>query len=249
MMMRQRAQSSSRSRVRRNLSRSIMSDDLKALSESAHNKDSYQQREVNASLLERFDAPGLTGRDAQASNALLWERIEAPEFTCLCPITGQPDFATIEILYEPNEHCVESKSLKLYLGSFRNVGTFHEAVVARIADDLNTLLDFILARTSGASRRNCCIDCSHNQGGNMKAIELGATYTDRITGFKGMATGYVQYMTGCNQVLLAPKVTGEGAMRDAGWFDEQRLTRDEGVDVLVLDNSETPGFDKPAPIK
>ena len=63
-------------------------------------------------------------------------RFECPEFTCLCPMTGQPDFATIRIRYTPNERCVELKSLKLYLWSFRNEGAFHEAVTNRILDDL-----------------------------------------------------------------------------------------------------------------
>ncbi|MBP9837948.1 MAG: NADPH-dependent 7-cyano-7-deazaguanine reductase QueF [Proteobacteria bacterium] len=59
-----------------------------------------------------------------------------PEFTCLCPMTGQPDFATIIIKYIPDILCVELKSLKLYLWSFRNEGGFHEAVVNQILDDL-----------------------------------------------------------------------------------------------------------------
>ena len=63
-------------------------------------------------------------------------RFESPEFTCLCPMTGQPDFATIRIAYTPAETCVELKSLKLYLWSFRNQGAFHEAVTNRILDDL-----------------------------------------------------------------------------------------------------------------
>ncbi|NBR46951.1 MAG: NADPH-dependent 7-cyano-7-deazaguanine reductase QueF [Verrucomicrobia bacterium] len=58
------------------------------------------------------------------------------EFTSLCPVTGQPDFATITLRYIPNRRCVESKSLKLYLHSFRNVGSFAEAVTNRILDDL-----------------------------------------------------------------------------------------------------------------
>jgi len=66
---------------------------------------------------------------------------EAPEFTCLCPITGQPDFATIRIRYTPDQKCVELKSLKLYLWSFRDEGTFHEAVTNRIANDLIAALD------------------------------------------------------------------------------------------------------------
>lgn len=59
-----------------------------------------------------------------------------PEFTCLCPKTGQPDFATFELEYVPDELCVELKSLKLYLWSFRDRGAFHEAVTNEIADDL-----------------------------------------------------------------------------------------------------------------
>jgi 7-cyano-7-deazaguanine reductase len=61
---------------------------------------------------------------------------EAPEFTCLCPKTGQPDFATIRIRYVPAKSCVELKSLKLYLWSYRDEGHFHEAVTNRILDDL-----------------------------------------------------------------------------------------------------------------
>jgi 7-cyano-7-deazaguanine reductase len=67
-------------------------------------------------------------------------RFECPEFTCLCPKTGQPDFATIRIRYTPAERCVELKSLKLYLWSYRDVGAFHEAVTNRILDDLVHLL-------------------------------------------------------------------------------------------------------------
>jgi 7-cyano-7-deazaguanine reductase len=61
---------------------------------------------------------------------------DCPEFTCLCPITGQPDFATIEIEYVPDALCVELKSLKLYLWSYRDEGAFHEAVTNTICDDL-----------------------------------------------------------------------------------------------------------------
>ena len=61
---------------------------------------------------------------------------EAPEFTCLCPMTAQPDFATIRIRYVPDQKCVELKSLKLYLWSYRDEGTFHEAVTNKIANDL-----------------------------------------------------------------------------------------------------------------
>lgn len=63
-------------------------------------------------------------------------RIDTPEFTCLCPKTGQPDFATINITYVPALKCVELKSLKLYIWSFRDEGAFHEDVTNRILDDL-----------------------------------------------------------------------------------------------------------------
>ena len=62
--------------------------------------------------------------------------MEIPEFTCLCPKTGQPDFATLELDYVPDRLCIELKSLKLYIWSFRNEGAFHEAVTNRILSDL-----------------------------------------------------------------------------------------------------------------
>ena len=65
-------------------------------------------------------------------------RIDTSEFTCLCPKTGQPDYATIYIDYVPDKLCVELKSLKQYLWSFRDQGTFHEAVTNKIMDDLIT---------------------------------------------------------------------------------------------------------------
>lgn len=64
--------------------------------------------------------------------------IEIPEFTCLCPKTGQPDFATIFLEYVPDRACIELKSLKLYIASFRDQGAFHEAVTNRILNDLVT---------------------------------------------------------------------------------------------------------------
>ena len=63
-------------------------------------------------------------------------RITIPEFTCLCPKTGQPDFATLLLEYIPDQQCVELKSLKMYVWSFRNEGAFHEAVTNEILDDL-----------------------------------------------------------------------------------------------------------------
>lgn len=65
---------------------------------------------------------------------------EHPEFTSLCPMTGQPDFGTIRVRYVPGELCVESKSFKLYMGAFRNHGSFMESLTNKIADDLISLL-------------------------------------------------------------------------------------------------------------
>ena len=78
--------------------------------------------------LETFDNPN-PERDYEI-------RVACPEFTCLCPKTGQPDFASISIHYVPDRLCVELKSLKLYLWSFRDTGHFHEAVTNLILDDL-----------------------------------------------------------------------------------------------------------------
>jgi 7-cyano-7-deazaguanine reductase len=79
-------------------------------------------------------------------------RFECPEFTCLCPLTGQPDFAVIRIEYVPDRLCVELKSLKLYLWSYRDEGAFHEAVTNRIADDLVSALSPRRLTVSGGFR-------------------------------------------------------------------------------------------------
>ncbi|PKM10963.1 MAG: NADPH-dependent 7-cyano-7-deazaguanine reductase QueF [Gammaproteobacteria bacterium HGW-Gammaproteobacteria-3] len=78
--------------------------------------------------LETFDNPGV-GRDYTI-------RIDIPEFTCLCPKTGQPDFATLTLEYVPDRLCVELKSLKLYMWTFRERGAFHEAVTHEILDHI-----------------------------------------------------------------------------------------------------------------
>ena len=67
-------------------------------------------------------------------------RIKVPEFTCLCPKTGQPDFATLYINYVPKKLCIELKSLKLYIASFRQIGAFHEAVTNQICSDLTKII-------------------------------------------------------------------------------------------------------------
>ncbi len=76
--------------------------------------------------------------------------LETHEFTCLCPMTGQPDFATIRVEYVPDEKILESKSFKLYLWSYRNEGVFHEHVVNKILDDLVAVLDPHYIKVTGA---------------------------------------------------------------------------------------------------
>jgi len=75
--------------------------------------------------------------------------LETSEFTCLCPMTGQPDFASIKVEYVPDQKVVESKSFKLYLWSYRNEGAFHEHVVNTILDDLTRVLDPHWCKVSG----------------------------------------------------------------------------------------------------
>jgi len=84
--------------------------------------------EKAAAILETFSNP-MPDRDYTI-------HLEIPEFTCLCPKTGQPDFATIEIDYVPDQLCIELKSLKLYMWSYRDEGAFHEAVTNAILNDL-----------------------------------------------------------------------------------------------------------------
>ena len=101
---------------------------LKALGRKVAVKDGY-----NPDILESF-VNQHQGND-------YWVRFNCPEFTTLCPITGQPDFAEIRICYVPDVRMVESKSLKLYLFGFRNNGDFHEEVVNTLMKDLIRLLD------------------------------------------------------------------------------------------------------------
>ncbi len=82
-----------------------------------------------ALALETFDNPN-PERDYSI-------RIEIPEFTCLCPKTGQPDFAALELEYVPDGRCLELKALKTYIWAFREIGAFHEAVTNRILNDLS----------------------------------------------------------------------------------------------------------------
>ena len=84
-------------------------------------------------ILESFDNPNI--------NKDYLIKIKVPEFTCLCPKTGQPDFAIVYIRYIPKDLCVELKSLKLYMVSYRNIGAFHEAITNKICNDLATIIN------------------------------------------------------------------------------------------------------------
>ena len=122
--------------------------DLKALGKSADtNSDSYSNAFSVSDpypLLEKFSSPNLRRQNPEINI-----HIEVPEFTSLCPMTGQPDFAKIVIDYIPDEFCVESKSLKLYMMSFRNRRDFHESCVVKITDDLIKLLNPITLSVQG----------------------------------------------------------------------------------------------------
>ncbi len=96
-------------------------------------KDTQYATHYDPSLLETFEN--------QHPDNDYWVQFNCPEFTTLCPITGQPDFAELKILYMPDRRMVESKSLKLYLFSFRNHGDFHEDCVNVIMKDLVSLMD------------------------------------------------------------------------------------------------------------
>lgn len=106
---------------------------LKALGESgSRNKGLYIFDKPDASLLERVDA---------APGPVFSVNIEAPEFTSLCPVTGQPDFGNITINYLPDKYLIESKSLKLYLMGYRNNGCFHETIIQQICADIAACID------------------------------------------------------------------------------------------------------------
>ena len=90
---------------------------------------------------QHYDPSVLETFENQHTENDYWVRFNCPEFTTLCPITGQPDFGEIRISYVPNRRMVESKSLKLYLFSFRSHGSFHEDCVNTIMKDLIKLMD------------------------------------------------------------------------------------------------------------
>jgi 7-cyano-7-deazaguanine reductase len=96
-------------------------------------------------------------------------KFELPEFTCICPFSDFPDFATIRLQYTPNERCVELKSLKLYINSFRNVKIFHEHVINVILEDFVQACDPLRAEIEG----------DFNVRGNIKTVVRGS-YKKRV---------------------------------------------------------------------
>ncbi|MCK5709699.1 MAG: NADPH-dependent 7-cyano-7-deazaguanine reductase QueF [Deltaproteobacteria bacterium] len=102
--------------------------------------------------------------------------ISCPEFTCLCPKTGQPDFATINLKYVPDKLCIELKSLKLYMFSYRDVGEFHEHVTNKILDDIVEACSPIRAEVTG----------DFNVRGGIKTVVRANYFKDENseTGFK-----------------------------------------------------------------
>jgi len=102
--------------------------------------------------------------------------ISCPEFTCLCPKTGQPDFATISLKYVPDKICIELKSLKLYMFSYRDVGEFHEHVTNKILDDIVEACSPIRAQVTG----------DFNVRGGIKTVVRANYFKDKNseTGFK-----------------------------------------------------------------
>ena len=117
-----------------------MSEGTNELRALGSERTRYDYDEPRPDLLERIPNPA-ADREGNPCGAALALRIDVPEFSCLCPITAQPDWARIVIRYQPDGWIVESKSLKLYLGSFRNAGVFHEGVVTRICNELVSLLE------------------------------------------------------------------------------------------------------------
>ena len=104
-------------------------------------QDNLQALGRKSQISENYAPVVLEAFENQHPERDYWVQFNCPEFTTLCPITGQPDFAEIKIMYIPDQRMVESKSLKLYLFSFRNHGDFHEDCVNTIMEDLIKLMD------------------------------------------------------------------------------------------------------------
>lgn len=127
-----------------------MKSNTKNLKSLGSKKTDYKTDKVRPELLETFETNESIMRGFyDGSFTLVPFKMERDEFTSLCPKTGQPDTAKMEIIYIPRDKMIESKSLKLYLFSFRNTGEFHEDVCNRIANDLFELLKPMYLRVYG----------------------------------------------------------------------------------------------------
>jgi len=116
-------------------------EELAGVTKLGNQNVKYEYRHPNINTLETFEH-----KHPDVECLVAWK---APEFTSLCPKTGQPDFATIYIDYVPDKLCIESKSLKLYLFSYRNHGDFHEDVVCMIMKDVVKKIDPLWCRVTG----------------------------------------------------------------------------------------------------
>jgi 7-cyano-7-deazaguanine reductase len=139
-------------------------------------KQKNLDRAANLTLLQRSDTSypsspedaRLEIFDNDYADRDYWITFDCPEFTSLCPVTNQPDFGTIQIRYIADKTCIESKSLKLYLFSFRNHNTFHEEAVNRIMDDIIAACDpreiIVEGKFNPRGGISISVSCSHRKG-------------------------------------------------------------------------------------
>lgn len=122
-------------------------------------------RVATTSDVEALELPSITIVDNLVRQRQYSVSFTIPEFTCVCPMTGQPDFATLHITYTPAAHLIELKSLKLYINAYRNIGIFHEFVTNKILDDL----------VSACQPHRMSIEGDFNVRGGIKTV-VHATY-------------------------------------------------------------------------
>lgn len=146
---------------------------MKKFKQLGNKKTQYKFDKPRSDLLETFEI----SESASKGFMIVPFTQERDEFTSLCPKTGQPDYAKLEIIYVPRYKMIESKSLKLYLFSFRNHGEFHEDVCSHIADDLFNLLNPFYLRVYGdfASRGGLSIKPVVERWGRLGTPEIGLT--------------------------------------------------------------------------
>lgn len=125
-----------------------------------------QQLDIRSTPREEMDLARLDTFDYEYSGREIWIDFEIPEFTAICPFSDFPDFATIRLKYVPNERCIELKSLKLYINSFRQVKIFHEHVINVILEDFVRACDPLRVEIEG----------DFNVRGNIKTV-IRASYT------------------------------------------------------------------------